>query len=100
MPLIELLTLGLSRMGGFELEHRYLRNERLKLLADVLRRPVASRHVRPIVERREQGGVADVVGAGDIGVEHIHALEQGVVEAWQLGILETTTPVVGHQLIV
>ena len=44
--------------------------------------------------------MTDVVGVGDIGVEHIHPFQQRVVEVGQLGILESPAPVVGHQLIV
>ena len=54
----------------------------------------------PIKERRQQGRVANVVGVGDIGVEHIHPLQQRAVEIGQLGIFVASTPVIGHQLIV
>ena len=36
----------------------------------------------------------------DIGTEHIHALQQRLVECWQLRVFESTFPIISHQLII
>ena len=37
---------------------------------------------------------------GNIRAQHIHTLQQVIIETGQLGVFETSTPIVGHQLIV
>ena len=44
--------------------------------------------------------MADVITAGDGGIEHVHPSQQIVVEGRHLRILIAAPPVVGHQLIV
>ena len=44
--------------------------------------------------------MTDRIINGDIGTEHIHALQQIIIKTGQLRILKPTTPIVGHQLVV
>lgn len=37
---------------------------------------------------------------GNIRTQHVHTLQQVLIETGQLRILESTTPIVSHQLIV
>ena len=44
--------------------------------------------------------MAHAVADADIGAEHVHTLQERLIECRQLRVLEATLPVISHQLIV
>ena len=96
------MVTGIEFFGWSVLQscQRHIRDKSLQTLSDHLRRPVAWRGVNLGIERIQIGRMADVITAGDGGIEHIHPSQQIVVEVRHLGILIAAPPVVGHQLIV
>ena len=44
--------------------------------------------------------MSQAIMLADIRTEHVHPLQERLIEGWQLRVLEPTLPVVCHQLIV
>ena len=97
---IELPPTVLPFMLRFQFEHDHVRDKRLHLLTDILRRPVAHRHMQTHIDRRQEGRMSQAIMLADIRTEHVHPLQERLIEGWQLRVLEPTLPVVCHQLIV
>ena len=97
---VEFLALGLLLVLWLQFEQRHVRDKRLHLLPDVLWRPVTRRHVQTHIERRQVGRMTQPVVFADVRTEHVHPLQECLIEGWQLRVLEASFPVVCHQLIV
>ena len=98
MLCIDGLLTSLAFMFGLQFQHGNLRDKGLQLFTDIQRRKVACRQSHLRLERQQVGRLGDMILPADIGTEHIHPLHQLLVEIRQLGILETSLPVVCHQL--
>ena len=100
MLAMQILTTLLGSMLGLEIEHSYIRNERFQLFAHHLYRPVARTHVDLHQKRSQQWRLQHSRIGSNIGVEHIHAMQQFFVLLWLLWILIAFSPVVHHHLVV
>ena len=99
MLAVQFLALFLSQVFRLQLQHGHVADEVLHLLQYGVYRPSAALLARSSRKCIQIGRRADVAVDGDVGTQHIDALQQPHILVFQFRVAHALLPVADHEFI-